>query len=146
MAKSNNIPPKHTLTHQKVIGKHVTTITLNPLETWNIPKKQLFQNFLGGDLRNKNTPAPELQQSIEKNLPTYSNISERCLLCMHKKLSITTLKYQENLLNKRSKLMNKCHHENKFLLSNYNSNFWFCFSREHNIIWRFLYCNRAILF
>ena len=28
-----NIPPKHTMTHQKAIGKHVTATTLNPLET-----------------------------------------------------------------------------------------------------------------
>ena len=47
---------KHTLTHQKVIGKHVTTITLNPLETWNIPKKQLFRDFLlGGFKEQKHT-------------------------------------------------------------------------------------------
>ena len=33
VAITNNILPKHTLAHQKPIGKHVTTTTLNPLET-----------------------------------------------------------------------------------------------------------------
>ena len=28
---------KHTLAHQKAIGKHVTATTLNPLKAWNIP-------------------------------------------------------------------------------------------------------------
>ena len=56
------------------------------------------------------------------NMPAYSNISKRCLLCLHEKLAFITFKEQDNLLNKRSALTNKCRHENKFLLSNYKSN------------------------
>ena len=51
--------------------------------------------------------------------PVYSNISKRCLPCLHEKLAIINIKDQDNLLNKRSELMNKCGHEHKFLLSNY---------------------------
>ena len=83
--------------------------------------------------------------SIEKNVPAYSNISKRYLLFLCEKLAIITSKDQDNFLNKRSKVMNKCRHENKFLLSNNKSNDWFYLSREHNIIWRFLYCNGFIL-
>ena len=52
----------------------------------------------------------------------YWNISKRCLLCLHEKLLILNYQNPAELLNKRSKLMLKCCHENKFLLSNYKGN------------------------
>ena len=43
-------------------------------------------------------------------------------LCLHKNLYIATYYDQEELLNKRSKLLSKYRHENKFLLINYGLN------------------------
>ena len=57
-------------------------------------------------------------------MPGYSNISKRCLLCLTEKVVIATYENLEELLNKRSELMAKSHHNNKFLLSNYKSNDW----------------------
>ena len=47
----------------------------------------------------------------------YSNITKRCDLCTTEKLMIINSKPDE-LLNKRSELISKCRHENKFYLRN----------------------------
>ena len=47
----------------------------------------------------------------------YSNITKRCDLCTTEKLMIINSKPDE-LLNKRSELISKCSHENKFYLRN----------------------------
>ena len=49
-------------------------------------------------------------------------ITKRCSLCLHEKLAIITYPYPDELLNRRSELVTKCRHENKFLLKNFNSN------------------------
>ena len=51
--------------------------------------------------------------------PGSSNILKRCLLCLHEKLLFVTYHNPAELLSKRSDLMAKCRHENKFSLSNY---------------------------
>ena len=55
-------------------------------------------------------------------VPGYSNISNRCLLCLHEKFEIVNYPNQKELLNKRSELISKCRHANKYLLANYKSN------------------------
>ena len=65
---------------------------------------------------------PTLKWSIVKFVPPYSNISKKCLLCLHKKLEIVNFEDQDHLLNKRSKLSPKCRHANKYLLRNYKAN------------------------
>ena len=50
-----------------------------------------------------------------------SNISKKCLLCIHEKLEIINYPRPDELLNKRSELISKCHHANKFLMHNYNT-------------------------
>ena len=47
----------------------------------------------------------------------YNNISKRCDLCLTEKLMIITAN-PDRILNKRSELISKCHHENKFYLRN----------------------------
>ena len=47
----------------------------------------------------------------------YSNISKRCDLCLTEKLMIITAN-PGRILNKRSELISKCRHENKFYLRN----------------------------
>ena len=47
----------------------------------------------------------------------YNNISKRCDLCLMEKLMTITAN-PDRTLNKRSELISKCHHENKFYLRN----------------------------
>ena len=61
----------------------------------------------------------KLLWSIVRFAPGYSNISKRCLLCLHGKLVIVNYHNAAELLNKRSELMAKYRHGNKFLQSNY---------------------------
>ena len=58
-----------------------------------------------------------IKWSIISRARPYNNISKRCDLCLTEKLMIITAK-QDELLNKRSELISKCRHENKFYLRN----------------------------
>ena len=51
--------------------------------------------------------------SGKKVLP-YSNISKKCLPRLHEKLEIINYPRPDKLLNKRSELISKCRHANKF--------------------------------
>ena len=73
-------------------------------------------------MKDKYDIKPNLKWSIIKTVPGYSNISKRCMLCLHEKYEILNYPDQEELLNKRCELVSKCRHINKFLLSNYKSN------------------------
>ena len=65
--------------------------------------------------------SPTLVWSIAKKVPPYSNISKKCLRCLHEKLEIINYPGPEELLNKRSELISKCWPANKFLLYNYKT-------------------------
>ena len=65
---------------------------------------------------------PTLKWSIVKYVLLYSNISKKCLLCLQEKLEIVD---QDHLLNKRSELISKCRHANKYLLHNYKVKYYF---------------------
>ena len=73
--------------------------------------------------KNNNAP-PKISWSILKHAPAYSNTTKRCMLCLQEKLAIITYPEQHKLLNKRSELISKCRHENKFLLRYYDSTFF----------------------
>ena len=73
------------------------------------------------DIKEKYNETPSLKWSIHKRVPSYSNLSKRCLLCLHEKLEILNYPNQDQLLNKRSELISKFRHANKFLLRNYKS-------------------------
>ena len=62
---------------------------------------------------------PRLKQYIVKSVPSYSNIKKCCMICMHEKFEIRISPNEDELLNKRSKLISKCRHVNKYFLSNY---------------------------
>jgi hypothetical protein len=62
-----------------------------------------------------------LNWSILKTAPAYNNISKRCILCLQEKFEIIKHPNQNCLLNKKSELISKCRHENKFLLKNYKN-------------------------
>ena len=65
---------------------------------------------------------PPLKWYIIKSVPAYSSISKKCQLCLQEKFEILNFPNPNELLNKRSELISKCHHVNKFLLSTYKSN------------------------
>ena len=120
VANSINIPPKTYFGTSEGEWKTRYYNHTKSFRNQHYSKETTLSGFLWS-LKNKNAPAPELQWSIEKTVPAYSNISKRCLLCLHEKLAIITFEDQDNILNKRSELMNKCRHGNKFLLCNYKS-------------------------
>ena len=59
-----------------------------------------------------------LKWSLVKSVPSYSNISKKCLLYLNEKLEIVNFKDLDHLLNKCSELISKCRHANKYLLRN----------------------------
>ena len=65
---------------------------------------------------------PSLTWSIIKSVPAYSNISKKFQLCLQEKFEIFNYPNPNKLVNKRSGLISKRCHVNKFLLSNYKSN------------------------
>ena len=71
------------------------------------------------DLKENHNKILKLTRSIVRFAPGHSNISKRCLLFLHEKLSILTYRNPAELLRNRSKLMSKCCQENKCLLINY---------------------------
>ena len=73
-------------------------------------------------MKNRKNVAPALIWKVLRTARTYSNITKRCSLCLHEKLAIITYPYPDELPNRRSELDNKCRHENKFLIKNFNSN------------------------
>ena len=73
------------------------------------------------ELKETSNSSSALIWSIAKKVPPYSNISKKCLLCLHEKLEIINYPRPEELLNKRSELISKCRHANKFLLRNYKT-------------------------
>ena len=75
-------------------------------------------------MKKRRNVAPALAWEVLRTAKTYSNITKRCSLCLHEKLAIITYPYPDELLNRRSELITKCKHENKFLLKNFNSYDW----------------------
>ena len=65
---------------------------------------------------------PSLIWYIIKSVPAYSNISKKCQLCLQEKIEILNYTNPNELLIKRSELVSKCCHVNKFLLFNYKFN------------------------
>ena len=63
-----------------------------------------------------------LKWSIVKSVPSYSNISKKCLSCLHEKFEIVNFEDLDYLLNKRSELISKCRYDKKYLLRNYKAN------------------------
>ena len=76
------------------------------------------------EMKTRKNLAPALTWEVLRTVRTYSNITKRCSLCLHEKLAIITYPYPDELLNRRSELVTKCRHKNKFLLKNFNSNDW----------------------
>ena len=74
------------------------------------------------DLKLKHNVTPTLKWYILKSVAPYSNITKKCRLCLQEKFEILSYPNPDELLNKRSELVSKCRHMNKFLLANYKAN------------------------
>ena len=72
-------------------------------------------------LKQKHNIKPTLKWYVIKSVPSYSNITKSCMLCLHEKFEILTYPNQEELMSKRSELVSKCRHVNKYLLCNYKA-------------------------
>ena len=68
---------------------------------------------------------PTLKWSIIRRVKSYSNTTKKCPLCLSEKYEILKYPCRNELLNKRSEIISKCRHMNKFLLANYKSKDWF---------------------
>ena len=65
--------------------------------------------------------ANETYECIVDSVLGYSNISERCMLCLHENYETLNYADQEERLNRPAELVSKRQHVSKFLLSNYKS-------------------------
>ena len=58
----------------------------------------------------------DIKWRVVQKAKAYSNITKRCSLCLEEKARIITADRRSSL-NKRSELISKCRHQNKFMLS-----------------------------
>ena len=84
-------------------------------------KKPTFTEYVL-EKKQRHNITPTLKWYTIKSVPSYSNITKSCMLCIDKKFEILTYPNLDELLNKRSELVYICCHINKYLLSNYEAN------------------------
>ena len=65
----------------------------------------------------KRNGTPKITWKIIRICPSYNPNSKRCLLCLNEKYEIATYK-GNNLLNKRTEIINTCRHRSKYKLAN----------------------------
>ena len=63
---------------------------------------------------------PKITWKISRICCSYNPNSKRCLLCLNEKYEIATYK-GDNLLNKRTEIINTCRHRSKYKLANYHT-------------------------
>ena len=71
-----------------------------PVEYWNL------------EAGNSNA---KVTWAMKNQFSAYNPQSERCYLCLYEKLEILEDK-ENNLLNKKSEVISKCRHQNKYML------------------------------
>ena len=98
-------------------GKSGMIITRNHSETSIMKMKRYVWK-----IKNGTGQIPILRWSIVSTVPAYSNTTEKCTVCLHKKLEILMYPDPEELLKKCSEIMSRCPHQRKYLLSNYDGN------------------------
>ena len=67
----------------------------------------------------KRSGTPKITRKIIRICRSYNPNSKRCLLYLNEKYEIATYK-GENLLNKRTDIINTCRHRSKYKLANYH--------------------------
>jgi hypothetical protein len=63
---------------------------------------------------------PVVSWKIIKQCDAYNPVTKRCNLCINEKYEILFFKHP-NLLNKKSEILSKCRHKNKFLLAQFDT-------------------------
>ena len=63
---------------------------------------------------------PDLVWEILGQYQSYMVNTKRCLLCLNENLQIAIYR-GNNMLNKRTEIISKCSHRNKYALASYNS-------------------------
>ena len=126
---TNNIMYKATITSNQDNYHHKIYYSITETKF-----KQQYANHIKSFRHEKHQSNTELSNELWsiKNSKCTPNIvweifqkhqnpnTKRCSLCLNEKLEIVRYKGY-NLLNKRSKIINKCHHQNKFTLALYDS-------------------------
>ena len=87
--------------------------TMNHEESTN--HTQLSNHFW--DLKRSGVNKPILSWKVIDRAPSYKNGTKNCDLCLTEKLHIITS--NKELVNKKSELISKCRHMNKFILKNF---------------------------
>ena len=83
----------------------------------------------------KSGQTPVITWKIVWRCSPYNPNSKKCYLCLNEKLEIATYR-ANNLLNKKTELVSKCRHQNKYTLSKYDTNNW-----RQLYFKKLLYCN-----
>jgi hypothetical protein len=86
----------------------------------NHPARTTLSDYVW-QMKDHHGETPNIKWSYIKTAPAYNNISKKCALCLQEKLMILEFPDKNNLLNKRSEMVNKCRHQNKFLLKNFKT-------------------------
>ena len=68
----------------------------------------------------KRRVTPKTTWKIIRMCRSYNPNSKRCLLCLNEKYEIATYK-GDNLLNKRTEIINTCRHRSKSKLANHDT-------------------------
>ena len=98
-------------TFKQRYGSHKSSFNNRKLQTSTELSKYIWT------LKDSNTPFV-IKWRVHRRAAAYSNKSKRCNLCLAEKLAIAECD-KHGSLNKRSELVSKCRHENKFYLSNF---------------------------
>ena len=134
-----NIIAQHIPLWRNVLAKRVVLLSNIPFPSNAIYLYILLQirnlSFRNEFYKNDTEVSKELRQMKMKNytpkitwriirkcLP-YNYNSRKCYLCLNEKLEIA-LYEGENLLNKKTELISKCRHQNKFMLLRHDSKDW----------------------
>eukprot|EP00117_Sycon_ciliatum_P017228 scpid87348/ scgid16315/ len=93
-------------------GNHMTTTRYEKYSS-----STEFSNYIWN--LKKSNGQYEVEWRIKDRARAYSNITKRCSLCTREKYHILNTLGSPSSLNKRSEMVSKCRHENKYLLKNH---------------------------
>ena len=120
VASSKNVPYKQYIGITEGEGKKCFANHKQSFKNKKYSKNIMLSKYIW-ELKDKNIDDSILNWSILKTAPAYNNISKKRILCLREKFEIIAHANQEFLLNKKSELISKCKHENKFLQKNYKN-------------------------
>ena len=98
-------------TFKQRYNSHLSTVRHQKYENSAGLSKSIWQ-------KKRDNKECDVKWSIVQRAKPYSNVSKRCYLCTTEKLKISD-EDKSVSLNKRSELVSKCRHENKYILANF---------------------------